>query len=97
MEQKFEELAQSLALSWRNGTRIPIPEEGAAPKSRADAFAIQDRMAELGFQRPEGSGQGGPGGGGQGAPGGGGGRRGPGGANMLIDPLVELLTARAAE
>jgi hypothetical protein len=51
------------------------------------------RAAEMGFQRPEG---GGPGGfdGGQGArPGGFAGR---GGGNFLVNPLIELLTERAA-
>jgi hypothetical protein len=48
------------------------------------------RMAEMGAQRPEGGGQrGGPG-----APGGFGGRA---GGNFLLDPLIELLTKRAAE
>jgi hypothetical protein len=56
------------------------------------------RMAEMGFERPEGGGQGGgPGGG----PGGGSGRgqgfAGGGAGNLMIDPLIELLTARAAE
>jgi hypothetical protein len=44
------------------------------------------RVAEMGFQRPEGGGQGG-------GPGGGRGGRG----NFLVDPLIELLTERAAQ
>ena len=48
------------------------------------------RMAELGFQRPEGGGQGG-------APGGGMTRGGGGQFNVLLDPLIGLLTERAAQ
>ena len=48
------------------------------------------RMAELGFRRPEGGGQGG-------APGGGMTRGGGGRFNILMDPLIELLTERAAQ
>jgi hypothetical protein len=53
------------------------------------------RMAEMGFQRPEGGGQGGF----QGAPGAAGARGGFGGragGNLLLEPLIELLTKRAA-
>lgn len=49
------------------------------------------RMAEMGAQRPEGGGQRGA----PGAPGGFAGRAGSG--NFLLDPLIELLTRRAAE
>jgi hypothetical protein len=52
------------------------------------------RMAEMGIQRPEGGGQAGPGGGAGGRPGGFGGRA---GGNVLLDPLIELLSERAAE
>jgi hypothetical protein len=50
------------------------------------------RLAEMGVQRPEGAGR--PGGGGGGRPGGFGAR---GGANTLLEPLIELLGERAAE
>ena len=45
MPGKFEQLAQDLAEAWRGGGTIPLPSE--APASRADAYQIQDRMAEL--------------------------------------------------
>lgn len=47
MKKTFEQLARSLAEAWRTGGTIPLPPADAAPASRADAFAIQDRMAEL--------------------------------------------------
>src|ERR1700682_805253 len=47
MEQTHEHLARSLAEAWRGGRTIPLPAAEAAPRSRADAFAIQDRMAEI--------------------------------------------------
>ncbi|MDH5245556.1 MAG: hypothetical protein OEW98_03830 [Betaproteobacteria bacterium] len=47
MKETFEQLARSLAEAWRTGGTIPLPPAEAAPASRADAFAIQDRMAEL--------------------------------------------------
>jgi 2-keto-4-pentenoate hydratase len=47
MQPKFEQLAQSLAQAWRSCTTIPLPAAEGAPRSRADAFAIQDRMAEI--------------------------------------------------
>jgi 2-keto-4-pentenoate hydratase len=47
MQAKFEPLAQSLARAWRSGGTIPLPADNDAPRSRADAFAIQDRMAAL--------------------------------------------------
>ena len=54
-------------------------------------------MAEMGIRRPEGDG-GRPEGGGQGGgPGGGSGFAGRAGGNFMLDPLIELLTARAAE
>lgn len=46
MKASFEQLAQSLAEAWRSGGTVPLPPAGSAPASRADAFAIQDRMAE---------------------------------------------------
>ena len=52
------------------------------------------RLAEMGIERPEGSGQGGgPGGGAGGRPGG----FGRAGGNVLLDPLVELLSERSAQ
>jgi 2-keto-4-pentenoate hydratase len=47
MRQEFEELARDLAGAWRVGGAIPLPAAGAGPATRADAYAIQDRMAEL--------------------------------------------------
>ncbi len=47
MEQVFTELAELLADAWVNGTTIPLPPQDAAPRNRADAYAIQDRMAQL--------------------------------------------------
>jgi 2-keto-4-pentenoate hydratase len=47
MDARLERLAADLAEAWRNDTRIPLPEGGADPASRAEAFAVQDRMAEL--------------------------------------------------
>lgn len=47
MKPSLESLAQSLAQAWRTCGTIPLPAADAAPRSRADAFAIQDRMAEL--------------------------------------------------
>ena len=45
--QEFEQLARDLAEAWRNGGTIPLPRAGQGPATRADAYAIQDRMAEL--------------------------------------------------
>jgi 2-keto-4-pentenoate hydratase len=47
MQPKFEQLAQSLAAAWRACGTIALPPADAAPASRVDAFAVQDRMAEL--------------------------------------------------
>lgn len=47
MKDSFEKLARSLAEAWRTRGMIPLPPADSAPASRADAFAIQDRMAEL--------------------------------------------------
>jgi len=47
MQAKFENLAQALAKAWREGASVPAPAADVAPQSRADAFAIQDRMAEI--------------------------------------------------
>jgi 2-keto-4-pentenoate hydratase len=47
MQPIYEELAQSLAKAWNAGSTITLPPAEAAPRSRADAFAIQDRVAEI--------------------------------------------------
>jgi 2-keto-4-pentenoate hydratase len=47
MSSKFEQLACDLAQAWRSGGTIPLPADGQGPATRADAYAIQDRMAEL--------------------------------------------------
>ncbi len=44
---KFERLARDLAQAWRVGGTIPLPAAGQGPATRAEAYAIQDRMAEL--------------------------------------------------
>jgi 2-keto-4-pentenoate hydratase len=45
MDEMMQALAGRLADAWVTGTTIPLPEAPVA--SRADAYAIQDRMAEL--------------------------------------------------
>ena len=47
MNETFSDLAEQLAAAWVNGTTIPLPPEDAAPRNRVDAYAIQDRMAEI--------------------------------------------------
>jgi len=47
MEPTFEDLAQQLAKAWNTGDTIAVPPFEGAPRSRADAFAIQDRMAAI--------------------------------------------------
>ena len=47
MTEKIEKLAAALAEAWRTDTTIPLPEAGAGPSSRAEAYAIQDRLADL--------------------------------------------------
>jgi 2-keto-4-pentenoate hydratase len=47
MKQSLEILARSLAEAWRTCGTIPLPPADSAPGSRTDAFAVQDRMAEL--------------------------------------------------
>lgn len=47
MKQSFEKLAHSLADAWRTRGTIDLPPADASPASRADAYTIQDRMAEL--------------------------------------------------
>jgi 2-keto-4-pentenoate hydratase len=43
---KFEQLACDLAEAWRSGSTIPLPAAGQGPTTRAEAYAIADRMAE---------------------------------------------------
>jgi 2-keto-4-pentenoate hydratase len=47
MTGKLEQLARDLAEAWRSGGTIPLPAAGQGPATRAEAYAIQDRMAEL--------------------------------------------------
>ncbi|KAB2850454.1 MAG: hypothetical protein F9K44_04800 [Hyphomicrobiaceae bacterium] len=47
MAFRFEKLAASLAAAWKEGSTIPLPQEGEGPRTRAEAYAIQDRVAEL--------------------------------------------------
>jgi 2-keto-4-pentenoate hydratase len=47
MNATHEALSLSLADAWRGFGTIPLPGIEASPRSRADAFAVQDRMAEL--------------------------------------------------
>jgi 2-keto-4-pentenoate hydratase len=47
MHPTFEAFAQLLADAWRTGKTVALPPEEAAPRSRAEAFAIQDRMVEI--------------------------------------------------
>ena len=47
MKETRERLAQSLAEAWRTCGTISLPPADVAPATREDAFAIQDRMAEL--------------------------------------------------
>ena len=47
MNARIERLAVALAEAWRNDTTMPLPAADAAPASRAEAYAVQDRMAAL--------------------------------------------------
>ena len=47
MKPIFEDLAQSLAKAWSTSGSIQLPEDDAAPHSRSEAFALQQRMLEL--------------------------------------------------
>ncbi|OIQ70048.1 2-hydroxyhexa-2,4-dienoate hydratase [mine drainage metagenome] len=47
MQAHFEDLAQSLVNAWNAGTTIALSTVEHAPQSRADAYAIQDRFAEI--------------------------------------------------
>jgi 2-keto-4-pentenoate hydratase len=46
MLQHLDMLARALADAWRTCSTIPLPPAAVAPRSRAEAFAVQDRMAE---------------------------------------------------
>jgi len=41
------DLADRLAAAWVDGTTIPLPARDAAPGNRAEAYAVQDRMAVI--------------------------------------------------
>lgn len=47
LSPEFESLSHALAAAWRDVTTVALPPSGAAPRSREEAIAIQDRMAEL--------------------------------------------------
>lgn len=46
MPTHLDSLAHALADAWRTCSTIPLPVAEAAPRSRAEAFVVQDRMAE---------------------------------------------------
>ncbi len=47
MNEKFERLARDLATAWKTGGNVSLPGADGAPTSRAEAYEIQNRMAEL--------------------------------------------------
>ena len=47
MSDETADLAQALAEVWLTGGAVPLPLAALAPKSRAQAYAVQDRMAQL--------------------------------------------------
>jgi len=47
MNASLETLARALADAWRGFSTIPLPDAEGSPRSRADAYLVQDRMAEL--------------------------------------------------
>jgi 2-keto-4-pentenoate hydratase len=47
MNASLETLARSLAEAWRACGTIPLPAAEVSARSRAEAYAVQDRMAEL--------------------------------------------------
>jgi 2-keto-4-pentenoate hydratase len=47
MESMHESLARELARAWREGETVALPTAARGARSRAEAYAIQDRMAEL--------------------------------------------------
>jgi 2-keto-4-pentenoate hydratase len=44
---RLEALAQASVHAWNNGTRFTLPPAVSAPVSRTEAFAVQDRFAEI--------------------------------------------------
>lgn len=46
MKPSLDKLATSLTEAWRNSTTIPLPPADAAPATREEAYAVQDRIAE---------------------------------------------------
>lgn len=46
MRANLEKLGKELARAWNSGDVIPLPRIGEGPSSRAEAYAVQDRMAE---------------------------------------------------
>jgi 2-keto-4-pentenoate hydratase len=46
-QDALESLASSLADAWRTGRKIALPPSPERPKNRAEAYLVQDRMAEL--------------------------------------------------
>lgn len=47
MSCSVEQLAEDIAEAWRSGGSTPLPAVQHAPASRAEAYAVQDHMAEL--------------------------------------------------
>jgi len=47
MNPKFETLAQELARAWQTRGTVPLPPADSSPQSRAEAFAIQERIEAL--------------------------------------------------
>src|SRR5262245_56667598 len=47
MTEEFEQLARDLARAWRTGGAVPLPAAGDGPRTRLEAYAVQDRMAAL--------------------------------------------------
>ncbi len=47
MDERLRTLADSLAKAWLEGATIPLPPAGHGVASRAEAYAVQDRMAAL--------------------------------------------------
>lgn len=43
----YEDLARSLARAWLTGVAVALPAPVDSPQCRAEAFAVQDRVAEL--------------------------------------------------
>lgn len=44
---RLEALARDLADAWREGRAIPLPSAGHGATTRAEAYAVQDRVAAL--------------------------------------------------